>query len=140
MIVDVLLIQERLIVAEPIKDTEKIVDASAANACLEQCMDSIKNIDTTYGEALNNVTQRMVSLETEIEHLFKKVDIIQEVSKTDDINIKKFITKVQGIETDIEKVEQAMDRLLDDKEKQDTNVNVWANNKIIKLIKVLFIF
>lgn len=122
-IIDLLLVLERLTITEP-KDTEKIIEASDVEKCLEQCMNAIKNIDTTYNEALNNVTQRMATLETEIGHLFKKVDSIQEISKVDDVSINKLIAKVQGFETDMEKTEQAMDRILDDKEKQDTHVNV----------------
>lgn len=102
---------------------EKIVKVRDV-ANLEQCLEAIKNVETTHDEALNDVTQRMVALETKIGHLLEKVDSMQEADKISDVGINKLVEKVQGIETEMEKIEQVMDRLFHDKEKQDTHINV----------------
>lgn len=85
-------------------------------------MDAIKNVDTTYGKAMKDVTQRVVALDTKIGYVLEKVENMQKISTIDEAN--KLVAKMQGIEIDMKKIEQIMDRLLDDKEKQDTNVNV----------------
>lgn len=120
-IVDVPLVQERPVVAKPIK--EEIVEARDV-ANLEQCLEAIKNVETTHDKALNDVTQRMVALEMKIGHLLEKVDSMQEADKISDVGINKLVAKVQGIETDMGKIEQVMDRLFHDKEKQDMHINV----------------
>jgi len=113
-------VQERP-VAKPIK--EGIIEVRDV-ANLEQCLEAIKNVETTYDKALNDVIQRMVALEMKIGHLLEKVDSMQEANKISDVGINKLVAKVQGIETDMEKIEQVMDRLFHDKEKQDMHINV----------------
>lgn len=119
-IVEASSIEERPVVREPIKDKEKIMEVSDA-ANLEQCLEAVKNVETTHSKALHDVTQRVAALETEIEQLLERVDSIQ-ADKIGDIN--ELVAKVQGIETDMEKIGQAMGTLLDDKEKQEMNINV----------------
>lgn len=115
--------EERPVVKEPITDKEKIMEVSDA-ANLEQCLEAVKNVETTHGKALHDVTQRVAALETEIGQLLEKVDSMQEADKIGDININELVAKVQGIETDIEKIGQAMGTLFDDKEKQEMHINV----------------
>lgn len=128
-------VQERPVIGEPIEDKEKIVEISDAN--LQQYLEAVKNVETTHGKALHDVTQRVIVLETEIEHLLEKVDSVQEAEKTDEADINKLVAKMQEIEMDMEKIGQAMDRLLDDKKEQETHINVRAFNNKIKLIKVI---
>jgi len=124
-------VEEKPVVREPIKDKEKIVEVTDVTN-LEQCLEAVKNVEATHGKALHNVTQRVVVLETEIKDLLEKVDIMQEADK---IEINNLIAKVQEIETDMEKIGQAMGRLLDDKEKQETHINVRVYNNNIRPIK-----
>lgn len=127
------------VVRELTKDKEKIAEVTDVTN-LEQCLEAVKNIETTHGEVLNDVTQRVVVLESEFRHLSEKVDSIQEVDKTDNTEIKNLITKVQEIDMDMEKIGQTMSKLLEDKEKKEAHINVRAFNNDIRLIKVLLIF
>lgn len=118
-IVEVPSIEERPVVREPIKDKEKIMEVSDA-ANLEQCLEAVKTVETTHSKVLHDITQRVATLETEIEQLLERVDI--QADKIGDIN--ELVAKVQRIEMDMEKIGQAMGTLLDDKEKQEMNINV----------------
>ncbi|XP_018394858.1 PREDICTED: glutamine-rich protein 2-like isoform X2 [Cyphomyrmex costatus] len=128
-------VQEIESVREPINDKEKIVEVTAVTN-LEQCLEAVKNIETTHGEVLNDVTERVVVLESEFRHLLEKVDSIQEVDKTDDAKIKNFIIKVQEIETDMEKIGQTMSKLLEDKEKKEAHINTLLEQiEVLKTVK-----
>ncbi|XP_011702547.1 PREDICTED: glutamine-rich protein 2-like [Wasmannia auropunctata] len=128
-------VKEELVVKEPIKDKEKIAEVTDA-ANLKQCLEAVKNVEATHGEALQEITQRVVLLETKIRHLLEKVESMQEVDKTDDEEIKNLVAKVQEIEMDMEKIGQAMGKLLDDKEKQETDINALLEQiELLKTVK-----
>jgi len=85
-------------------------------------------VETTHGEALQDITQRVVTLEKEINNLWQKMESVE--AKTNDIDFKEFVGKVGEIEMDMEKLGQTIDRLLDEKEERETNINVRTfNNK-----------
>jgi len=131
-IVAVLLVEEKPVAPLPqeiesiveklIKEKEKITDVTN----LEQCLEAVKNVETTHGEALNNVTQRVILLESDFRNLLEKVNIIQEVDKTDSADVNTLITQVQKIETDMETIGQTINKLLEDKEKKEAHINVRA--------------
>lgn len=95
-----------------------------------------KTIVEVSDKVLSDITQRMIALEKDIEYLSEKVEV-RVTERADDIDINVLVEKIQGIETDMEKIEETMDRLLDDKEKKETHINVRVFNK--KIIKILFI-
>lgn len=128
--------EQEPVVTEPIEDKEKIVEVSDT-VNLEQCLEAVKNVEATTGKTLDDINQRVVVLETEIGHLLEKVNSIQEGEKIGEGNIDKLIAKVEEIEMDIEKIGQAMDKLFDDKGKQETDINVRTFSNKIKLIKVI---
>ncbi|XP_012218727.1 glutamine-rich protein 2-like isoform X2 [Linepithema humile] len=112
---------------------ERIDEVSDA-ASLERCLEAVKNVETTHSEALQNITQRVVTVEKEIDNLLGKIDSVE--IKTNDIDFKEFVAKVEEIETDMEKLGQTMDRLLDEKEERETHVNtLLAQIEILKTIK-----
>lgn len=135
--IDAPALRERPAVAEVTKDKERVVEVSDV-ANLEQCLEAVKNVETTHGKVLSDITQRVIALEKEIDHLSEKVDVMRATERTDDIDINILVAKIQGIETDMERIGETMDRLLDDKEKKETHINVRAFSKK-KLIKILFI-
>lgn len=105
--------------------------SDAAN--LKRCLEAVKNVETTHSEALQNITERMVTLEKEINNLLYKMDSVE--AKTDDTAIKEFVGKIGEIETDMEKLGQTMDRLLDEKEERETHINVRTFNNKRELYK-----
>lgn len=132
-------IKERSVVGEPIKDKEKIVEVSDVTN-LEQCLEAIKNVETIHDKALDDITQRIVVLEAEIGHLLEKVDSIQGADKIGDDMINELVAKMKEIETDMEKIGQVFNKVFDDKEKQDTHINVRILNNKIKLIIYKFAY
>lgn len=133
-------IEERPVVGELIKDEETIVEVSCVTN-LEQCLEAVKNVETIHNKALEDITQRVVVLETEIGHLLKKVDGIQDADKIGDVTyINELVAKMKEIETDIEKIGKVIDGVFDDKEKQDTHINVRILNNKIKLIIYKFAY
>ncbi|XP_018359501.1 PREDICTED: glutamine-rich protein 2-like isoform X2 [Trachymyrmex cornetzi] len=123
------------IVGELIKEKEKIIEVTDVTN-LEQCLEAVKNVEAIHGEALNDVTQRVVVLESEFRHLLEKVNSIQEVDKTDNAEINNLITKVQEIETDMEKIGQTMSKLLEDKEKKEAHINTLLQQiEVLKTVK-----
>lgn len=91
---------------------------------LEQCLEAVKNVEATHGKVLHDVTQRVNALEMEVGQLLEKVDSMQEADKIGDDDINELVAKMKGIEMDMEKMGQAIGTLLDDKEKQETRINV----------------
>lgn len=87
-------------------------------------LEDVKDTETTYSEALQHITQRMVTMENKINNLLQKMEGIE--TRTHDIDFKEFVTKVEEIEADMEKFGQMMDRLLDEKEERETHINVWT--------------
>ncbi|KYN31970.1 Glutamine-rich protein 2 [Trachymyrmex septentrionalis] len=130
---DVVLIQQELQdLNERIAQKEKITDVTN----LEQCLEAVKNVETTHGEALNNVTQRVILLESDFRNLLEKVNIIQEVDKTDSADVNTLITQVQKIETDMETIGQTMNKLLEDKEKKEAHINTLLEQiEVLKTVK-----
>lgn len=96
--------------------------SDAAN--LEQCLEAVKNVETTHNKVMNNIIERVIALEKETENLSEKVNVLQAMDKTDDIN--ELVTKIQGIEADVERIGETIDRLFDDKEKKETHIEVRA--------------
>lgn len=140
MVVDASTVQEKPAVTEIVKDKERVVEESDA-AKLEQCLEAVKNVETTHSKIMNDITQRVIALEKEIENLSEKVNVMQATDKTDDIDIdiNELVTKIQGIEADMERIGETIDKLFDDKEKKETRINVRASSKN-QLIKILCIF
>lgn len=79
-------------------------------------------IETTHSKALNNITERLDKLEKEVGGLLEKTDSLQATDKVDDIN--ELVAKIQEIETDMEKLGQITDKLIDDKESRETHLDV----------------
>ncbi|XP_025075481.1 glutamine-rich protein 2-like, partial [Pogonomyrmex barbatus] len=128
------LIKEEKPVVERELIKEQIVEVSAAN--LEQCLEAVRNVETTHGNALRDVTQRVIALEKEIGHLLERMDRLQKVDKKDDIDINELVTNMQRIETDMEKIEQAMGSILDDKETKDAHIKTLLEQiELLKTIK-----
>lgn len=73
---------------------------------------------------MNDIIERVIVLEKEIEYLSEKVNVMQAMDKTNGIDINELVTKIQGIEADMEKIGETIDRLFDDKEKKETHINV----------------
>lgn len=98
--------------------------SDAAN--LEQCLEVVKNVETTHNKVMNDIIERVIVLEKGTENLSEKVNILQAMDKTGDIN--ELVTKIQEIEADVERIGETIDRLFDDKEKKETHINVRANS------------
>ncbi|KMQ98262.1 glutamine-rich protein 2 [Lasius niger] len=131
----VLALRERPAVTEVTKDKERVVEVSDV-ANLEQCLEAVKNVETTHGKVLSDITQRVIALEKEIDHLSEKVNVMRATERTDDIDINILVAKIQGIETDMERIGETMDRLLDDKEKKETHINTLLEQiELLKTIK-----
>ncbi|KAG5336781.1 QRIC2 protein, partial [Acromyrmex charruanus] len=121
------------IVGELIK--EKIIEVTGVTN-LEQCLEAVKNVEATHGEALNDVAQRVVVLESELRQLLEKVNSIQEIDKIDNLEIKNLIMKVQEMETDMEEVGQTMKNLLEDKENKEAHIKTLLEQiEVLKTVK-----
>ncbi|CAL1683678.1 unnamed protein product [Lasius platythorax] len=133
--IDAPALRERPAVTEVTKDKERVVEVSDV-ANLEQCLEAVKNVETTHGKVLSDITQRVIALEKEIDHLSEKVDVMRATKRTDDIDINILVAKIQGIETDMERIGETMDRLLDDKEKKETHINTLLEQiELLKTVK-----
>ncbi|KAG5321340.1 QRIC2 protein, partial [Acromyrmex heyeri] len=120
------------IVGELIK--EKIEVTGITN--LEKCLEAVKNVEAAHGEALNDVAQRVVVLESELRQLLEKVNSIQEIDKIDNVEIKNLIMKVQEMETDMEEVGQTMNNLLEDKENKEAHIKTLLEQiEVLKTVK-----
>lgn len=87
---------------------------------LEQCIQVVR----THVEDLRDVGHRMSTLEQEISDLMDQLDSVQAtVSKTEDEETK-HIVKMREIEMYIDKFGEAINKLLDDKEKREDDFNV----------------
>lgn len=95
---------------------------------LEQCLEAVKNVETTHSKVMNDIIQRVIVLEKEIEYLSEKVNVMQAMDKTGDIDINELVTKIQEIEANVERIRETIDRLFDDKEKKESHINVRANS------------
>ncbi|XP_018054690.1 PREDICTED: glutamine-rich protein 2-like [Atta colombica] len=103
---------------------------------MEQCLEAVKTVETVHGEALNDVTQRIIVLESEFGHLLEKLNSIQETEKTDIAEINNLITKMQKIETDMEDIGETMSKLFEDKEKKEADINTLLEQiEILKTVK-----
>ncbi|XP_029163056.1 glutamine-rich protein 2-like [Nylanderia fulva] len=114
--VDVLEVRDRPAVTEVTKDKKTIVEAN--------------------DKALSDITQRVIALEKDIDHLSEKVEVIRAAERADDIDINVLVEKIQGIEMDMGRIGETMDRLLDDKEKKETHINTLLEQiELLKTIK-----
>ncbi|XP_070521673.1 glutamine-rich protein 2 [Cardiocondyla obscurior] len=114
---------------QELQDSEKIVKAND--------IANLKNVEAAHDKALNDVTERVNTLEIEVGYLIEKVDNIQETDKTDPESINKFVVKVEEMKTDMEKIGQVMDKLVDDKDKQETDINTLLEQvEFLKTVKV----
>lgn len=100
--------------------------SDAAN--LEQCLEAVKNVETTHNKVMNDIIERVIALEKETEYLSEKVNVMQAMDKIGDVDINELVTKIQGIEADVERIGETIDRLFDDKEKKESHINVRANS------------
>ncbi|XP_072747287.1 uncharacterized protein [Anoplolepis gracilipes] len=114
---------------------ERIIEVSDVTN-LEHCLKVVKNMETTHGKIMDDITQRVITLEKEIENLSEKMeDVIQETDK-DDIDINELVIKIQGIESDMERIGETVDRLFDDKEKKDSHINTLLEQiELLKTVK-----
>ncbi|KAG5314501.1 QRIC2 protein, partial [Acromyrmex insinuator] len=125
-------IQEIESIVEEIK--EKIEVTGVTN--LEQCLEAVKNVEATHGEALNDVAQRVIVLESELRHLLEKIHSMQETDKIDSVQIKNLIMKVQEMETDTEKIGETMNKLLEDKENKEAHIKTLLEQiEVLKTVK-----
>ncbi|EFN71156.1 Glutamine-rich protein 2 [Camponotus floridanus] len=115
------------------KDKEKIVEVSDA-ANLEQCLEAVKNVETTHNKVMNDIIERVITLEKETENLSEKVNVLQAMDKTGDIN--ELVTKIQGIEADVERIGETIDRLFDDKEEKEIHIKTLLEQiELLKTVK-----
>jgi len=121
-----------------------IVAAPVVSAAQEVVRESIKEQQII---EITDVTQRIIVLESEFRHLLEKLNSIQEklnsiqeTEKTDIAEINNLITKMQKIETDMEDIGEKINKLFEDKEKKEADINVRAFNNNIRLIKIFLIF
>ncbi|XP_050453971.1 glutamine-rich protein 2-like [Cataglyphis hispanica] len=122
-------------IAGVVKDIERIVEVSDV-ANLEQCLEAVKQVETTHGKIINDIIERVVVLEKEIEQLSETVNAMQAIHKTDDVDINELVTKIQGIEGDMERIGETMDKLFDDKEKKETYINTLLEQiEVLKTVK-----
>ncbi|XP_019882303.2 uveal autoantigen with coiled-coil domains and ankyrin repeats [Camponotus floridanus] len=120
-------------IAQVAKDKEKIVEVSDA-ANLEQCLEAVKNVETTHNKVMNDIIERVITLEKETENLSEKVNVLQAMDKTGDIN--ELVTKIQGIEADVERIGETIDRLFDDKEEKEIHIKTLLEQiELLKTVK-----
>ncbi|XP_044016622.1 uncharacterized protein LOC122858044 [Aphidius gifuensis] len=88
-----------------------------------ELMEAIRNIEIMYGEAIQNLEVRILSLEDSIKTINEKMCNLEdglECSAGDGIQeIQELVTTIQGIQNDIEKINQTAARLCQEKEDRD---------------------
>jgi len=114
-------------VAVELLDLDELIDTTDV-VNVQQCIEVVKTVASAQGKALNKVTENVACLESEICQLWEKVEEMQATDKAHGCNIKKLHIKTQQIQQEIQKFEEITDKLLDDKEKRDTHVNVLSFN------------
>lgn len=80
-------------------------------------------VEATYNKALSDVVERLDKLEKNVAHLQEKVDEAE--AKTNVIN--ELVAKIREIETNMERLGQTADKLLEDKESREAHLNVWIS-------------
>lgn len=87
-------------------------------------MEVLKEVTATQVKALSGITEDMNVLENEIRQLSERMDDAQAADKAHSSDINNLREKMHGIQMDMEKFEEILDKVLDDKEKEDTRINV----------------
>ncbi|XP_025155965.1 glutamine-rich protein 2 [Harpegnathos saltator] len=91
-------------------------------------------MEATQSKVLSDITERLDKLEKEVGGLLTKVDSAQAAARADDIN--ELVAKIQEIQTDMERLGQIADKLIDDKECRETHLNTLLEQiEILKTIK-----
>lgn len=115
------------------EDKQKVIEISNT-INMKQCLESVKNLETRFEDTLHDIAQRVDTLEKEVGQLIEKMESLPVANSEHDIN--ELVTKVKDIQTDMERLGQTADKLLDDKESREAQLNVrTVNNKKI-LIEV----
>jgi len=108
-------------------ELDSLIDAEEITN-VEQCIEAVKSVASAHCKVLNKVNENMACLENEISQLWEKLEDSRALDKAYGCNIKKLHIKTQQIQQEIQKFEEITDKLLDDKEKRDTHVNVLSFN------------
>ena len=96
-----------------------------------QCMEAISNVEAIHSGLIQNLNTRVTDLEKEVGCVTEKI-----TSQGHGANS---IAKIQAIEANIEKINETISRLMDDKENRDINTNVSYSSFLFILYSSQFV-
>lgn len=85
---------------------------------------AVKDIKTTFDKALYYIIERADNLKKNVDSLLTRMDSIQAASIACDDEIKELNAKMQQTQMDMEKYAETTDKLIFDKENQETQLKV----------------
>ncbi|XP_020295733.1 golgin IMH1-like isoform X2 [Pseudomyrmex gracilis] len=121
-------------VTETIADGEETISEVTNNITnLEQCIQVVR----THVKDLRDVGHRVTALEQEIGDLIDRLDSVQAAVRKPDDDETKHVVKLREIEMYVDKLTETMNKLLDDKEKQEGDINTLVQQiEVLKIVKV----
>lgn len=94
-------------------------------------VEQIHDMDVTYGNAMQDLVQRVQELEKDVGCLMEKSNSapMAGVDPEGPQGLGDLLNKIQTIQSDMENINQTANRLLDDRENRETHTNVcsWGN-------------
>ncbi|EFN79005.1 Glutamine-rich protein 2 [Harpegnathos saltator] len=120
--------------AEKVAQRADIIERPKIDEISDDIKRHLEAMEATQSKVLSDITERLDKLEKEVGGLLTKVDSAQAAARADDIN--ELVAKIQEIQTDMERLGQIADKLIDDKECRETHLNTLLEQiEILKTIK-----
>nr|XP_003705842.1 PREDICTED: uncharacterized protein LOC100883897 [Megachile rotundata] len=98
--------------------------------------ESGKTEETADTEELGELKQRVGKLEKDVVCLFEKVESAPMAGVSGNAELDELVSKIQGIQNDMDKLHQTADRLIDDRENREIHLNALLEQvELLKTIK-----
>ncbi|XP_034195382.2 uncharacterized protein LOC117611545 isoform X1 [Osmia lignaria lignaria] len=131
--------------AEGVKETPKETKPAPKDASKEKQMEStprkstseaVEGADAIDSEQLQEMRERIGKLEKDVSCLFEKVESAPMAGVSGNAELDDLVSKIQGIQTDMDKLNQTADNLIDDRENREIHLNALLEQvELLKTIK-----
>ncbi|KAK2579363.1 hypothetical protein KPH14_000983 [Odynerus spinipes] len=102
------------------------------DSSIQKCLENVQNIETTF----NTMDARVKKLEEEVALILEKLSNITIPGESGDDELNELVSKIQGIQEDMRKLNDTADRLIDEKEDGEMNLNAMLEQiELLKTIK-----
>ncbi|XP_053976484.1 glutamine-rich protein 2-like [Hylaeus volcanicus] len=125
--------------AKEVAHTEETTKAKvpvASTKPIEEQTNVIQFDDAIDSEVLKNMNERISKLEKDLICLREKVDSAPMAGVTGSAELDELVATIHGVQTDMEKLNQTADRLIDDRENREVHLNALLEQvELLKTIK-----